>query len=78
MQSKKKVMKNKIECIDSYLNKVTLNRFFKAVETNNLEITYCNINAHQNKFLNILGKLRVFFILGKYWERNAYCILKKV
>lgn len=78
MGTKKKVMKNKIECIDSYLNKITLERFFKAVEANNLEITYCNINAHQNNFLNAIGKLKALFFLGKYWERNAYCILKKV
>ena len=61
MGTKKKVMKNKIECIDSYLNKITLERFFKAVEANNLEITYCNINAHQNNFLNTFGKLKALF-----------------
>jgi SAM-dependent methyltransferase len=77
MDSKTRIMKDKIECIDSYLNKITLERFFKVVEDNSFEITYKNVNAHQNKWLDLIGKFKAFSFLGKYWDRNVYCILKK-
>jgi len=78
MDSKKRIRKSNLDKVDRYLNKITLDRFFHAVEENNFSIIYKNINAHQNNFLNSLGKLKALFFLGKYWERNAYCILKKV
>ena len=77
MEPKQRVRKEKINSIENYLNKITLTQFFSKVEKESFEFVYKSVNAHQHSALSNLGKSKLLLRLGKYWERNIYCVLEK-
>ena len=78
MESKKKVHKFKMNTINEYLNQKTILDYENALERKDLDCLYKKYNAHENRYLDLLGQVRVPPLFRQYWVRNMYAIYEKI